>query len=203
MQNQNNPINNPNPNNPPLQKPNFPNNNNNPNPNPNPNPNNSQQTSYKADQMRNIDYFMNNIITNIASNNTDNIPMNNINTIQKMIDQQNEPGNPGLSSYLPLNTSTNNPELNNVNNVANNFGKIVDTISNFNNKNITHNSNVMSTVGNLTGLLTNIYSEQDAGNGNGNNNGNKKENIEGGDKKDEGKIFLFYNFLFFNWNSLK
>lgn len=148
------------------------------------------QSSFKADQMRNIDYFMNNIINNIANNNTESIPANNIQVIQKMLDQQNEPGNPGLSAYLPLNTSTNNRELNDVNNVANNFGKIVEAISNFNNKNITHNNNVMSTVGNLTGLLTNIYAEQDNINSeNKKGNFNNEANNNDDEKKEKGIFF--------------
>jgi hypothetical protein len=190
--------------NPKITIPNFPSNLNLINNIQNPN---IQLTSYKAEQMRNIDYFMNNIITNIANNNTDSIATNSIHAIQKMIDQQNEEGNPGLLPYLPLNTSTNNPELNSVNNVANNFGKIVDSISNYNNKNITHNNNVMSTVGNITGLLTNIYSDQEA-NKNNNNNENQNEgdnnsnNIhQNEDKKEEGnnkyKKYKEYKNLYF------
>jgi hypothetical protein len=140
------------------------------------------QSSYKGEQMRNVDYFMNSIINNIANNNMNNIPPSNIQAIQKMIDSQNEPGSAGLPASLPLNTNTNNPELNNVNNIANNFGKIVEAINIFNSKHINHNNNVVSAVNNLTGVLSNCYNEQEKQGDN---------NQDGDEKKDDCKLIFF------------
>lgn len=133
--------------------------------------------------MREVDYFMNNIMNNIACNQINSIPPNSIQAIQKMIESQNE-GNPGITSALPLNANTNNPELNNVSNIANNFGKIVEAINTFNTKHINHNNNVVSTVNNLTGVLTNNINEQEK------LKYGEDGNLLDEDKKDESKFFF-------------
>jgi hypothetical protein len=136
-------------------------------------------------QMQNIDLFMSNVIQNISGNNMPNIPPANIQAIQKMLESQGEPGNPGLHSQFPLNANTNNPDLNNINNIANNFGNIVEAINTYNSRHINYNNNVVSTVNNLTGVLSKTYGEQEKQNLGGDGNGEME------DKKDESKFICF------------
>jgi len=134
-------------------------------------------------QMQNIDLFMNNVIHNITNNNMPNIPPANIQAIQKMLESQNESGNPNLQNSLPLNTNTNNNDLNNVNNIANNFGNLVEAINTYNNRHINHNNNIVSTVNNLTGVLSKSFADQEKQNLGIDQNGDPE------DKKEESNNF--------------
>lgn len=141
-------------------------------------------------QMPNIDLFMNNVIHNITGNNMPNIPPANIQAIQKMLESQGEPGNPSLQSQLPLNTNTGNQDLNSINNIANNFGNIVEAINTYNSRHINYNNNVVSTVNNLTGVLSKTYADQEK------HNMNMGADVNGDimdDKKDESNLILIFD----------
>lgn len=142
-------------------------------------PNPSMGLGNGSNQMQNIDLFMSNVIHNITGNNMPNIPPANIQAIQKMLENQGEPGNPNIQTQLPLNTNTNNPDLNSINNITNNFGNIVEAINTYNSRNINHNNNVVSTVNNLTGVLSKTFAEQEK------HNFGVDANGEMDDKKDE------------------
>ncbi len=142
-------------------------------------------------QMQSIDLFMNNIIQNITNNNIPNIPHSNIQAVQKMLEVQKD-GNTSLQNSLPLNTNTNNPDLNNIGNVTNNFGNLVEAINTYNSRHINHNNNIVSTVNNLTGVLSKSFADQDK------QNLGIDPNCDPEDKKDESKNLFFLNSIHIN-----
>ena len=75
-----------------------------------------------------------------------NSDSNNPGALQKMIEGITTPGN--------------------FNNLSQNFSKMVEAITNFNNKNLSHNNNVVSSVNTLMGVLQNAAAEQIAKNEN-------------------------------------
>jgi hypothetical protein len=75
-----------------------------------------------------------------------NSDSNNPGALQKMIEGITSPGN--------------------FNNLSQNFSKMVEAITNFNNKNLSHNNNVVSSVNSLMGVLQNAAAEQIAKNEN-------------------------------------
>jgi hypothetical protein len=72
--------------------------------------------------------------------------------LQQLMDAQNNL-NPQMS--LPNMSQILNTQSNNPNNLMSNFSKIVEGISSFNNKHLTHNQNLVNNVTQLTGVLSN------------------------------------------------
>lgn len=82
----------------------------------------------------------------------------------------------GQANFNPQMNLPNSSMLNSLspNNLMSNFSKIVEGISSFNNKNLTHNQNLVNNVTQLTGVLSN-YLENEAGQEQEQNDSEKKD----------------------------
>jgi hypothetical protein len=112
-------------------------------------------------------------------------------------------GNIENTINMILNSDTNNPGAlqkmiegitspGNFNNLSQNFSKMVEAISNFNSKNLSHNNNVVSSVNTLMGVLQNAAAEQIAKNENDTFKDMTGEKDKGENK--DGKHFLIRSY---------